>query len=364
MASVVVVKDALHTPANPATPTVGVVTADEARLSQAASWARSATGVGARTGVVFAGTTALLGGTSTTAPSMTVTVAALHFVSQKAASEGVYVGSSPAVVVVDIAAAPGTYSRIDLVYAMQRDAGSPTAPDALTQAEIGVVTGVSNVTPSKPALPSGAVELGTVTVAAGATATTNGSVTVSTTARWTAPLGAPIPVRNGSERGALVPYRGLMVSRLDSDVVERYDGTVWRALVPDAGMWYLSEALGGGSLTTAWVEPATNASLTLLAGSYLLAVTANFSISAGANALIQCHLFDANGSPIGNDQQSSRYVGTNSLVGLDGFAAEFTRVATFATTTTVRLRTRTSATGGTQANSSVRLIAVRLGAAG
>lgn len=227
MASLVVIKDALHTPANPATPTVGVVTADDARLSQAAAWARSAAGVGARTGVVYAGVPLLLAGTATTAPSMQVSVAALHFVAQKAAAEGVYVGASPGVVLLDIAAAPGANSRIDVVYVMQRDAASPTSPDPVTQGEMGVVTGTAAVTPTKPSIPAGAVELGTVTVAAGATATTNAQVTVATTCLWTVPLGAPIPVRNQGERDVITAYKGVTVDRLDLNHLERYDGASW-----------------------------------------------------------------------------------------------------------------------------------------
>lgn len=230
MASTIVIRDGLHTGADPATPTVGVVSAEDARLSNAATFARSTTGLGVRTGVLYHGVTALLAATATTAPSMTVTVAPLAIVGQKAAGEGVYVPVSVATAIIDIAAAPGSNSRVDVIFAMQRDAGSATSPDTLTQGEVGVVTGTAAVSPTKPAIPVGAVEIGTVTVAAGATATTNGTVTIATTCRWTVPLGSPVPVRNTTERAALTQYDGLLVNRLDTNVLERSDGAAWYAI--------------------------------------------------------------------------------------------------------------------------------------
>lgn len=236
MASTIVIRDGLHTGADPATPTVGVVSAEDARLSNAATFARSTTGLGVRTGVLYHGVTALLAATATTAPSMTVTVAPLAIVGQKAAGEGVYVPVSVATAIIDIAAAPGSNSRVDVIFAMQRDAGSATSPDALTQGEVGVVTGTAAVSPTKPAIPVGAVEIGTVTVAAGASATTGAQVAVATTCRWTVPLGAPIPVRSLTERAALTQYDGLLANRLDTNVLERSDGATWSPVQGAAAM--------------------------------------------------------------------------------------------------------------------------------
>lgn len=219
MATTAVIQDALHT--------AGAVTAaDEARLSQAAGWARATTGIGVRTGCAYLGASSLVTATATTAP-MTVQVQPLAFVGQKAALEGAYIGASKAVVSVDIAAAPGTagQSRIDVVYVMQRDANSTTSPDGVTQGEVGVITGTAAVSPAKPSIPVGAVEVGTVTVPYGATATTG--CTVSTTCSWTAPLGAPIPVRSLAERNALTAYESLRVWRLDTHTIEQYSGTAW-----------------------------------------------------------------------------------------------------------------------------------------
>lgn len=251
MASVVVIKDGLHTGANPATPTVGVVTAEEARLSNGAGFARLSSGLAVRTGVLYHGVPTILSPSATTAPSMTVNVAGLAAVTQKAIAEGVYVPSSTGNTVLDIAPAPGANSRIDVVYVIQRDASSLTSPDGVTQAELGVVTGTAGVTPAKPAIPVGAVEVGTVTVGAGATATNNGTVTIATTCRWTVPLGAPIPVRNQAERDAITGYDGMVVDRLDLNSLERHDGTSWS----DPGSSYIRARNGlAGNYGTAWTN--------------------------------------------------------------------------------------------------------------
>lgn len=238
MASVVTISDALYTDGS-------VVSAQDARLALAAQWAHSPNG-SVRTGIVWAGTSNLLVGTASTSPSMTVTTTVpMHFVGKKAATlEGCYVGTASAVVALDIAAAPGSNSRIDVVYVMQRDTASTTSPDSVTQAEVGVITGTAAASPAKPSIPVGAVEIGTVTVSAGVTKTTDAGVTVTTTALWTAPHGSPIPVRNQAERDALTQYDGLTVARLDLDYNERSNGSTW---TPQVNVWPGGQnSIGGG----------------------------------------------------------------------------------------------------------------------
>jgi hypothetical protein len=223
MANPVQINDGLHVEAVAG---VGKTTAQEARTSQSAFVAHD--GAGAVLGVFYEGTQTLITGTATTAPSMQVSVSPLAFCGQKASTEGVYIGRSVGTVLVDVAAAPGSNSRIDTVYVMQRDLNSNTSPDGLTQGEIGVVTGTPGVSPTAPAAPAGAVVIGTVQVAAGVTATTNAGCTITTTCRWTTGAGAPLPVRNVTERGALTAYAGLRVIRLDlGSATELYAGGAW-----------------------------------------------------------------------------------------------------------------------------------------
>lgn len=227
MANPVIIGDGLHAANADGS---GVTSALEARRVQAGQWARSgaAGSVVARTGVVYAGATSLIAGTGTVGPPMTVQVAPLHYVAAKASGEGVYLGVVDSTAVLDIAAAPGSNSRIDVVYVMQEDATAGiTSPDAQTRGIVSRAQGTAAATPTPPSIPVGAVEVGQVRVYAGATTTNGGLVTISTTARWTALFGSPVPVRDQTERDALTGYEGLRVYRLDKARTEVFTGGAW-----------------------------------------------------------------------------------------------------------------------------------------
>lgn len=219
--------DALGTPS-------GVVSDEDHRLAIAAMLsAATSTPLTARTGVLTGpGSTTLITGTSATAP-MTVNIAAHHWVTSRGTGDGVYLGTKEAAGTVDIAAAPASNSRIDVVYVKQNDASSTISPDGSTGELYGVATGTAAVSPTKPALPVGAVELGTVTVAAGATATNGAGVTIANTARQVSARGATIVVRNAAERDEITAYPAV-VYRLDGDTFE-YHGLsgAWKPLTPD-----------------------------------------------------------------------------------------------------------------------------------
>ncbi|MGZ4533050.1 MAG: hypothetical protein ACXVXP_11945 [Mycobacteriaceae bacterium] len=248
MANPVQINDGLFTDGS-------VVSAQDARTSLASLVAHD--GAGARLGVFYEGTQTLITGTATTSPSMQVAVAPLAFCGQKASAEGVYIGRSPGTVLVDIAAAPASNSRIDTVYVMQRDHLSNTSADAISQGEVGVITGTASATPTAPAAPAGAVVVGTVQVAAGVTATTNAGCTIATTCTWTTGAGSPIPVRTQAERDALTAFGGLRVLRLDlaGDPVGTYDaknstwwGTSFQSIAP-TGVNFTNPPAGYGTLT-------------------------------------------------------------------------------------------------------------------
>jgi hypothetical protein len=97
-------------------------------------------------------------------------------------------------------AAPASNSRIDLIYAKQNDSSSTVnTPDGNDVPTIGIVQGTAAPSPTKPALPVGAVELGTVQIPAGATATNSVGVVVSQTAPYTAAPGGTVPFRTSTE---------------------------------------------------------------------------------------------------------------------------------------------------------------------
>lgn len=221
---------ALHTKGN--TPGVGVTSAEEARLADGGLLAVGSGGlVSTRTGVLVGpGATALVTGTSSTG-TMRYSVAAHHWVTNRGVvSDGVYRGAAETAKLVDTTAAPGTGSRIDIVWVKQNDAGSTIAADATSVPVYGCTQGTSSTgTPSPPTIPTGAEELARATVLAGATRTDDGTkVTISQTARITVARGAPVPVRSKTERDGLDKYVGLTVIRLDmAGREQRYTGTYW-----------------------------------------------------------------------------------------------------------------------------------------
>lgn len=219
--------DGLGTPGPPAGP--GVVSALDHRLDQGA-WLALTTGImDVRTGVPHGpGTTALVTGTSATG-TMTYAIAAHHWVTSRGVNDGVYVGTTEAAQTVATTAAPGSNSRIDVIWEKQQDQYSTLSADATSAPQYGVTQGTAAVSPTKPTIPVGALELATSVVAVGATSTNGANVTITNTARLTAARGAPIPVRNTTERDALTTYPGLHVIRLDNGgKLERWvSGSTW-----------------------------------------------------------------------------------------------------------------------------------------
>lgn len=220
--------DALGTPAPAATPTVGVVSDEDHRLDLAGLIAPQSSSLAVRTGIMLSPTsTAVITGTSATG-TMTVNVLPHHWVTTRGTGDGIYLGTKETSTTLTIAAAPGSNSRIDVVYSKQNDSSSSLTPDATTGELYGVVTGTAAASPTKPTVPFGAIEIGTVTVAAGATNTLGAGVTIATTAPQVVARGADIPVRNQTERDALTLFTGLTVKRLDlGGLVQRYTGSTW-----------------------------------------------------------------------------------------------------------------------------------------
>lgn len=215
--------DALHTHG-------AVVSAQEARADDAGLITPQASTLDVRTGVLVApGSTDLVTGTSATG-TMTYGIAAHHWVGSRGVANGPYRGTLEAATTVPTAAAPGSNSRIDVIWSRQKDAtaGVPT-PDGSYGEEYGCTSGVAAVSPVKPAIPVGAVELATAVVTSAALSTNGAGVTTTQTARQVVARGAPVPCRTQAERDALTAYAGLQVYRIDTGAVEIYT-TSWQTL--------------------------------------------------------------------------------------------------------------------------------------
>lgn len=177
----------------------GVVTPLAHKLSQNGPLVKDSTGK-PRSGVFYAGTATLVTGKA----SMAYDVAAFEAAICRARTKGTSFPTNDGVVTVPTTTAPGANSRIDIVYVQQAEA-SEGDPD--TEAVIGVVQGTASSSPTAPALPDGALELARAVVGAGITGTQDAVITQ--TAKFTVPLGSPIPFRNSTERdaaGTFPPY--------------------------------------------------------------------------------------------------------------------------------------------------------------
>lgn len=225
--------DALHTP--------GVVSAAEARLDDAGLIAvLGPTLLDVRTGVMNGpGASTLVTGTASTAP-MQVSVAPHHWTTTRGSADGVYRGTMEAATLLTIGAAPGSGTRIDVVYEKQGDANSTITPDGATAPVYGVLAGVAGAGKPGP-LPVGAIELATVSVSAGATATNGAGVVIANTARLSVARGARIPVRDAADRDAITAFKGLEVYRLDTGQVQLCTGTgptTWVTVYDPAGQTF------------------------------------------------------------------------------------------------------------------------------
>ncbi|MEA5454466.1 hypothetical protein SPF06_07010 [Sinomonas sp. JGH33] len=232
---------AIGVPVTGTSPSYVGTTTVEARLALAGLYAENAPGV-PRSGVLAQSATNLVTARS---DGFSYDIAPCQLVIGRAANEGVYnptlTGTTNAV----SAAAPGSGSRWDLVYVLQRDPGKG---DTDNQPVVGVVQGASGSTPTKPygSVPAGAYVLAEAQIFSGTTYASQSPNTIAQVWRHTAARGAPVPVRNQAERDEITsPSIGMSAKRLDrKGTLELWDGAKW---------------VGGGgascTLTTVGVSP-------------------------------------------------------------------------------------------------------------
>ena len=131
--------------------------------------------------------------------TMNVAVAAADFVTTKGTADGVMIFTNDGVVNVAIAAAPASNSRIDVIWVKHND---NTTGDANSLPTFGVTSGVAAASPTKPAIPTGALELATLRVYAGTTAANGGANVLTNTYQMTASRGGMVTFRTVAELNA------------------------------------------------------------------------------------------------------------------------------------------------------------------
>ena len=203
------------------------------RLAIGSLLAKATTGIDVRKGIMWDGGGPVVTGTASMAYSVRACVAAV----MPSAVQGPILVPNDAALSVATTAAPGSNSRIDVIWVRQHLVAADGGSDSDVIGEFGCTQGTAAASPVAPAIPSGAVEIARATVPTGTTQTN--SLTISQTHMWTAPVGAAIPVRDNTERAALTAFDGLIVNNLTSKRLEKYNGSTsaWDPILSGDSGW-------------------------------------------------------------------------------------------------------------------------------
>lgn len=172
---------------------VGTVTPYDHKMAQVALFVKTTTANLIRPGVLYNGVSNIVTGLGT----MSYAVGPFSAVLTRGATAGAVILTNDGTVNVATTAAPGSNSRIDIVYVWAREFSlDGTNSDPV----IGVVQGTAAASPTAPSLAGfpGALELARITVPAGVTATNSGT-TITQTAPFTSTDGGVVRFRSTAE---------------------------------------------------------------------------------------------------------------------------------------------------------------------
>jgi hypothetical protein len=279
---------------------VGVVTPLDHKLAQAAQVTKTTTPLVIRPGLFYAGATTIVSGTA----GMSYSVAAYQLVTQRSAGAGVVFGGNDGALSVATTAAPGSNSRIDVVYHWHRE----FALDGVnSNPVIGVVQGTAAASPTVPSLAAfpGAIELARITVNAAATATNGAGVTITQFAPFTSVDGGAVSFRNKTALDLwATAITGQEATDISTEIVYRWTGSEW---VGAGGRWVPCDATS--------VVGATKSGL----GRFVFTSAATVSLNgifSSASSFYRL-TFKASTSVVTGLEASLRASGTNSATGYD-----------------------------------------------
>lgn len=165
----------------------------------------------------------------TSTGSMAYSVAPFTAVTSRSGTGVVELVANDAATTVPTTAAPASNSRIDVIWVRCLFTGY-TDPTGLPV--FGVTQGTAGVSPSKPTIPAGALELATATIPSTAIGTNSAGVVITQTYLYTAAAGGVVRVRNSTELAAWVPADGAFAARLDTGSLMARAAGAWRPLFP------------------------------------------------------------------------------------------------------------------------------------
>lgn len=196
----------------------GLPLIDERRIT-AGRFARNADGT-SRVGVLPGVPGVLVTGRA----SMGYDVAPFNAVTARTAAGAEEIANDGSVTVTTTAA-PGSNSRIDVIWVR---AQFQVLGDANNDVVFGVTQGTAAVSPSKPAIPAGALELATASIPSTATTTLSSGVVISQTFQYTALVGAAVLFRTDSDALAWAAADGSAARSLDTGTTYCRVGGAWR----------------------------------------------------------------------------------------------------------------------------------------
>lgn len=286
----------------------GVVTPLDHKLAQAGLIAKTGAGSNLiRPGLFYDGVTNIVTG----AANMSYNVAAFTCATTRGAAAGSVWLTNDGTVNVVTTAAPGSNSRIDIVYIWPKEFsldGGESNP------VIGVVQGTAAASPVAPSLAAfpGAIELARITVAAGATATNGAGVTITQTAPFTTVQGGVLPFRSVTERNAATVGEGQIGWLLDSNLLQRFDGTAWGTL--EISPRIIPSSVTGGSVSASGVVTAPAGALVRVRDAFppgftMFRVHFDVTMSAAVGVLFRLAV-DATDASTGYDFQRTSDIST------------------------------------------------------
>ena len=126
---------------------------------------------------------------------------------------------------------PASGTNYYVVFAKQNEQTSP-GTDANDLSVFGAALSTTSFALARATLPTGAIELATVQVPSGVSATNAGGVTITQTAQYTTSEGGVLPVRNSTELAAWTPADGSLAWQIDAAALLARRGGQWTPAAP------------------------------------------------------------------------------------------------------------------------------------
>lgn len=210
----------------------------DTRLINAGMVERNTAGV-PRVGILPAHYNPLVTGTA----GMSYQVAAFNAVTSRSGNGVEFIANDGATSVATTAA-PGANSRIDVIWVRPL---FTTYADGSSDPVFGVTQGAPAASPSKPAIPAGALELATAVVLS--TTTQTSTAVITQTHPYTAMEGGTVSVRNATELAGWTPADGAMAYQMDVGQTYQRFGSAWIPVFAP-GPWISYTPAWGGSTGT------------------------------------------------------------------------------------------------------------------